>query len=78
MLRDPPSELVFGETGNPLSFAGWQADGKDLDARIADPLFVDAEGLDFALRPGSPALAMGFVPIDTSTVGVRSGAYAAK
>jgi hypothetical protein len=75
MLEDPASQLVFGASGDPLSFAGWQALGKDAGARVADPLFVDTEGLDFSLRPDSPALAMGFVPIDTSTVGVRSGAY---
>jgi hypothetical protein len=77
MLADPAAGLVFGASGDPLTFAGWQALGKDAGSRIADPLFVDAEGLNFALRPDSPALAMGFEPIDVSTVGVRGGAYRA-
>ena len=78
MLSDPASQLVFGASGDPLTLAGWQALGKDAGARVADPRFVDAEGLDFSLRPDSPALAMGFVPIDVSTVGVRGGAYRAR
>ncbi len=78
MLQDPASQLVFGASGDPLPFVGWQALGKDAGARVADPLFVDANGLDFSLRPDSPALAMGFEPIDLSTVGVRGGAYRAR
>ena len=77
MLADPASELVFGASGDPRGFASWQALGKDAGSLVADPRFVDAEGLDFSLRPDSPALAMGFVPIDVSTVGVRGGAYRA-
>ena len=75
-LADPASQLVFGASGNPLSFVSWQAaSGKDKGSVIADPLFVDPEGFNFALQPGSPALALGFVPIDMSTVGVRSGPF---
>ena len=74
-VDDPTQALIFGASYNPLTFAAWQASGKDSGSRVADPLFVDAEGFNFDLQPSSPALAMGFVPIDTSTVGVRSGAY---
>ena len=62
-------------SGEPLYFAGrtleeWRATGQDQHSIIADPLFVSAESADFALKPGSPALAVGFVPFDTSRVGL--------
>ena len=44
-------------------------DGQDAHSRIADPLFVNAGGGDFRLREGSPALELGFKPIDLSRVG---------
>ena len=37
----------------------------------ADPLFVNPEQGDFTLRSESPALALGFQPIDLSQVGPR-------
>ena len=41
----------------------WQAAGWDRHGSIADPLFVGAELGDFRLRPTSPALKAGFVPL---------------
>ncbi len=55
------------------TFAEWQALGLDCHSQIADPLFVDARAGDFRLRPESPALALGFRPIDTSQVGLYGG-----
>ena len=75
VAANPATALVFGASGADLDFAAWQALGKDATGRIADPQFADALGLDFTLQPGSPALAMGFQPIDMSTVGVRSGPF---
>lgn len=54
------------------SFAEWRQTLEDRGSAIADPLFVDAAGYDFRLRPESPALKAGFRPIDLSTVGPRS------
>jgi len=53
-----------------LTLAEWQAAGQDTHSVVADPLFVDATAGDFRLRPGSPALALGFQPIDTSQCGL--------
>ncbi|MEI6502324.1 MAG: right-handed parallel beta-helix repeat-containing protein, partial [Armatimonadota bacterium] len=51
-------------------FAEWQALGLDQHSVIADPQFVEAAKYDFRLKPDSPALALGFKPIDTSKVGL--------
>lgn len=56
------------------TFAEWQAAGHDLHSIIADPHFADPESGDFTLQPDSPALAMGFKPIDLSTVGLYGDA----
>ncbi|MCY3018297.1 MAG: right-handed parallel beta-helix repeat-containing protein [Planctomycetota bacterium] len=67
--------LYWEEGGGKILFAGlsfedWQAKrGEDLESIIADPLFVDPEHGNFALKPGSPAEKIGFQPIDTSNVG---------
>ncbi|MFH1265857.1 MAG: right-handed parallel beta-helix repeat-containing protein [Planctomycetota bacterium] len=52
------------------SFAEWQALGLDRKSLVADPRFVNAAEYDFRLQPGSPALGLGFQPIDTSRVGL--------
>lgn len=68
----PPGSLQFPPTQGPVNWATWQAEGKDGHSLLADPQFVDADGFDFShLQPSSPALALGFQPIDTSNVGPR-------
>jgi hypothetical protein len=59
-----------------VKFAGeswdtWRKRGKDRNSSYVDPLFVDPDGGDFRLRPGSPATESGFQPIDVSRVGPR-------
>ena len=51
-----------------LTLAQWQNMGYDRHSKVADPLFVDAESGNFQLKPGSPALALGFKPIDVKKV----------
>lgn len=68
--------LYFDARNEPIHFDGksweeWQAMGRDQNGKIADPCFVDPENRDFRLRPDSPALALGFIPFDLSTVGPR-------
>ena len=63
-------------TVDKVKFAGdswndWHKRGKDVHSLFADPLFTDPEHFDFSLEPGSPAISLGFRPIDMSTVGPR-------
>jgi hypothetical protein len=49
-----------------------QRDGVDIHSAAVDPLFVDPANGDFTLKPDSPALKMGFVPLDMSKVGLTN------
>jgi Right handed beta helix region len=57
-----------------VSFAEWQRTGRDQDSRIADPQFYDPAHGDFRLKKTSPALAMGFRPIDARCAGLHGDA----
>ena len=48
----------------------WQATGQDVHSLIADPRFVDPDHYDFRLKPDSPAMKLGFKPIDLDTIGL--------
>jgi len=70
------NNVYWNAAGKPFNFAGksladWQKAGYDVHSLIADPLFVDPAKFDFRLKPESPALKLGFQPIDLSTVGPR-------
>ncbi len=56
------------------TLAEWQAAGLDAGSLIADPLFADTESGNFKLSPRSPALKIGFQPIDLSGVGPHAAA----
>ncbi len=53
-----------------MTLEEWQQKGQDAGSIIADPMFVDAENLDFRLKSNSPALKIGFKPFDYSKAGV--------
>ncbi len=53
------------------SFKDWQSRGQDIHSAIANPLFLNPERGNFSLDAASPALKMGFKPIDVSMVGPR-------
>ena len=66
--------LYWSTAGPPkflgMDFAVWKTKGKDEGSIVADPLFVDPDNDDFRLKPDSPALKLGFHPIDLSETGL--------
>ena len=68
---------VYWNYSGPVRFPGnrslaeWQALGHDEHSVVADPLFGNTRALDFAMRPGSPALKLGFRMFDWSDAGPR-------
>jgi hypothetical protein len=55
--------------GRPL--AEWRKGGRDQNSIVADPRFVNPRKHDFRLQPDSPALKLGFMPIDISAAGLH-------
>jgi hypothetical protein len=49
----------------------WLGTGNDLNSLVGDPMCADPRSGDFTLADDSPALALGFIPFDTSDVGPR-------
>lgn len=49
----------------------WKALGYDVHSLIADPRIIDRSRDDFRLSPQSPALQLGFIPIDLQQIGIR-------
>jgi len=63
--------LAFSE---PVSLEEWRQMGYDRHSVVADPLFVDPDNDDYRLKPDSPALELGFQPIDVGRIGIRKQA----
>lgn len=74
------ADNVYWKPDGPLtdfagkSWAEWQFMGRDTNSVVADPLFVAPERGDWTLKPGSPALKLGFVPFDWKKAGVTGDA----
>ena len=65
-------QQVPGPDDMEISFDEWMdIRGNDRHSKIADPLFKDAENLDFRLDKHSPAFELGFENFDLSNVGPR-------
>jgi hypothetical protein len=70
------ANLYWHAGGKPAAFPGgldlaqWQARGFDRQSVVADPRFADAKNGDFRLLGDSPALKLGFRPIDMATIGL--------
>ena len=50
-----------------VPLAQWKAMGDEEHSLVADPMFVDPERDDYGLKPDSPALKLGFQPIERHT-----------
>jgi len=53
-----------------LTMEQWQAMGYDKHSLFADPEFADPEQRDYRVKPGSPALQLGFKNFDLEGVGL--------
>jgi len=70
------SNLFWRTDGEPMRFyeddlSAWRDTGRGQYSVVADPKFVDPVSVDFSLASDSPALELGFEPIDTSRVGLQ-------
>jgi hypothetical protein len=73
---DSDRNLLWKQNGGPITcfgmtFAQWQASGKDVASLIADPGFVDPAAGDFRFQDPERAARLGFKPFDTTLAGVR-------
>lgn len=59
---------VAEESGT--TFESWRRMGFDSHSVFGDPKFIDPANDDFSLAPDSPALALGFKPIDVGPMGL--------
>jgi len=65
----------WNDSGSTVTFAGksfdeWKKKGQDVHSIIADPKFYAPYKYDFRLRADSPALKLGFKPIETKGIGL--------
>jgi hypothetical protein len=65
----PPRIAGIPRGAKQENWGDWLAMGQDSGSLLADPKFVNATARDYRLRPDSPALKLGFKPIDLSGVG---------
>jgi parallel beta-helix repeat protein len=70
------SNVYWIRTGAPPSISAapwekWREWGFDKDSVVADPLFEDISKEDFRLKADSPAIKLGFKPIDVSRIGLK-------
>jgi parallel beta-helix repeat protein len=72
-LAQSDYNLFFDTADAPTYLESRQEEGYEAHSLIADPLFVDPEHEDYRLKPESPALRLGFQPIDTTQIGPREG-----
>jgi hypothetical protein len=74
-VQSKPITFLKGGYGRPnaqsVALSEWQQSGNDTHSIVADPCFKGLESFDFTLSEDSPALKLGFQPIDVSDVGPR-------
>lgn len=62
--------LSFDSAFSAPDAAGWRTWGYDRNSLFSDPKFRDPSKGDYSLGPDSPALTLGFKPIDSSKIGL--------
>ena len=77
-LRDAEADRnLYFSSANPDwakdHLAAEQKHGSEPNSIVADPMFVGPAQGDFRLRAGSPAIELGFEPIDMTAIGLPSG-----
>ncbi len=70
-VRDTPLFCRDPAGNGELDLNAWRDLGHDRNSAVADPGFADFVKRDLSLSPDSPALRLGFRPIDISDVGPR-------
>lgn len=65
--------IAFGLKGKVIHLTGWKKMGFDVHSVTADPMFMDLKHDDYRLKPESPAIKLGFEPIDMTKIGIREG-----
>jgi parallel beta-helix repeat protein len=63
--------MVLTDGGKEIPLEDWRRMSFDFRSVLADPLFVAPERDDYRLQPESPALRLGFRPIDIERIGPR-------
>jgi len=70
-LSQSDYNLYFNSGDAQAYVEGRREGGYETHSVVGDPLFVDPANDDYRLRPESPALRLGFQPIDMAQIGVR-------
>ena len=73
VLAQSDYNLLFDVGDAPTYLETRRREGCEMHSRIADPMFVDPAKDDYRLKPESPALELGFQPIDIGQIGPRAG-----
>jgi parallel beta-helix repeat protein len=73
VLAQSDYNLLFDVGDAPTYLETRRREGYEMHSRIADPKFVDPAKDDYRLKPESPAIELGFQPIDISQIGPRAG-----
>jgi hypothetical protein len=66
--------LIFNSADGDAYLESRRAEGLEAHSLAADPRFVDPARGDYRLQPDSPALKLGFAPIDVARIGPRKRA----
>ncbi len=75
LFYNPHGNSLFTGVSEAMTFEEWQDYGLDQNSIFADPLFADPENGDFAVKPDSPALKLGFNNFEMGNWGVTKPTF---